>query len=248
MHLFKKLTFLVFIALSNGVALSEADNESNQDLIVIFNVLGKAVEAEINQIDSQITKENRDFASINRIIKQKLPTIKTKSVHAFQHDLTQNQRTKLVNILQDLRDLSVTTADDLMIMAKVSTEDREAMNESLKKRYPNGIGSYFSQGQAGIRKFEKEVDLGNPSFNMITRFMCKCGYLDELSELRRIEIENAAWQRCYEYAMNAIALPFVAFNDLYFFPGWQQEFQKSGNTFAIMNTVCTALLEAVDQK
>ena len=229
-----------------------------KDVVTIVRVLNKALEAEFAYINEQVYSDT-DLVEIDQIIKQRLEIIKSAFAHAVKHDLTSDQRTFVINLLQSLKAISATTTNDLMLMAEVRlVEGRsEAMDEASEKYCPQLMQKKpedctVQERIAWLKEWQK-IDLHDESFNLLKNFMCQCAYLDkDVNFIVTIDSEedevSGFIQKSFILVGQAIVFPFVVFNDLYFVNGWQEKFKQSGDIFAILNIVSSALLDAIDQK
>jgi len=146
----------------------------------------------------------------------------------------------------------------LMASACDSYESREFLNKLLDECCPELMDekeccfreATWQQRIAWIKKFEK-VDLGHLPCNTLKSFMCKAFYLMlmdlHLMVIVDIDYEDVLLQKYILCLQDAIALPLAVFNDFYFFPGWEDEFKKTGDLFVTINILCTQLLEAIEQ-
>jgi hypothetical protein len=236
----------------------------NENILTIVKVLDKALEVEFGHIAEQMPKDTDldhvNLVQLDRLIKQELEAIKTKVAYAVQHNLTQEQRALVINLLRNLKDLSMVTTDDLLLMAERCLTDGvdSALAVAVKKHCPkeliekleNHRGLGFTSVLKEVQEFEK-VDLGDASFNVLKNFMCKCCYVEDVCWMATVDIydnQRISLQQCFYYMGRRIAAPFVMFNDFCFFPGWQDELKKTGDLFVIINIVCSQLLEAIDQQ
>jgi len=185
-----------------------------------------------------------------------LPTIVSKVSNAVKHDLTKNQQAIVINLLHDFQNLSTaTTTDDLMMMAGAYStyERRERMQKALEK-YAPGLCERMTNSQQEelilvIKELEK-IDLHNKPFNLFLRFMCQCAcFTPDIDLMARIDFcgnKSALFlQKCCKHVVRTITIPFVVFNDCYFFRGWQKEFEKFGSMFLVLNPFSSALLKSI---
>ncbi len=229
----------------------------------MLKVLGKAFEVELARVDKHASKEDIDLVQVDQLIKQELQTIKTKVAHVVKYDLTEEQRAIVINVLRNCKAISVTTADDLMLMAQgcLTYERCEAMEKAMKKYCPELVKRIKNERAKNttpakriiLSKELEKVDLRDLSFNALKNFMCKCCYLEEdINLMATIDLNDHKQallvQQCCVYVAKTVALPFVMFNDpCYLFFDWQQAFKEVGNKFFIMNTICNQLLEAIEK-
>jgi hypothetical protein len=239
MHFFKKAIYgLMFV----GASLCA---NPQQDVVTILQRLGNAISDELSR-----APEN-DVAQVKQFVERELPAIKTKVAYAAKHDLTKTQRATLLHVLQNCKKLAAYTTDDLMKMAEVcsTAKGREALNKAFEVHFSKKLVDKVSKED--IEKIEK-ADLGNPSFNLLKNYMCAIGYMNDESEALALADlagycnEVRLQQICIE-AGTKFAVPFVVFNDQYFFPGWQDAFKEVGQYFAIMHVICSQLIEAIEQ-
>ncbi|TET06323.1 hypothetical protein E3J79_02400 [Candidatus Dependentiae bacterium] len=234
----------------------------NKNIATIVKVLDKAIEVELGHIAEQMPKDTDldhiDLVQLDRLIKQELGAITTKVAYAVQHDLTQEQRAIVINLLHNLKDLSGITTDDLLLMAErcLTYEWSCALIKAIKKHCPKELKERMENNCFGWtlsifldKEFEK-VDLGDASFNALKNFMCKCSYLEDVDFGATVDIDNnqgILLQQCFNYVSCRIDAPSDIFDDFCFFPGWKDELKKTGDLFVIINTLCNQLLEAIDK-
>lgn len=231
-------------------AFSKQSNIQKKEVKRLVEVLNHALSDEFAHINSQISSDAA-FDEVKQIIKQNLESIKVPFafVNAVKHELTFEQRTFVIDILQNLKALSATTTHDLMLMAEVRSE---ALNKALEK-YGSDLmqkNLHDCSGQERIAYVKKlhKIDLHDESFNLLKNFMCQCAYLEDLCLIGNGEDENDYIQNTLCIVPDTIAFLFVTFNDRYFVPGWKKKFKKCGDIFAIVHMVSSSLLDAIDQK
>lgn len=230
-----------------------------QDVATVVKVLDKALEVELSRIVQQMPKDissYEDVALVDKLIKQDFKTITTKVAYAVKHDLTQEQRAIVINLLRNLKEVSAFTADDLILMAEdfLTYGRSEALQRAVEYYCPELKRMQdvsVAEKIAVFKAFEK-IDLHDSSFNALKSFMCKAGYLEEDLPLMTMhgidDAQSTPLRRCFDGVAHAIAYPCVALNDSYFTPGWQYQFRLVGDVFAIMNPLCSQLLEAIEQQ
>jgi len=263
--MFKKLQYLFGLVVlgiclpTQGFFDERPDEKHSQNIKTILKEVGNAVAVELGSISKQIPNKDNgdiDLDQVERLIKQELPVIKTKIAHVVTHDLTKEQGSLVINLLENCKVLSETTVNDLMLMAQASStyERREASKRAVEKYCPKKLKTQLDQNTSvevkdQLYKELESVDLRDVSFNTLKNFMCKYCYVEDIHWMAVVDLDNdkeaLLVQRCCIYIVEKIAYPFVVFNDFYFFPGWEHEFKKVGKVFLIMNTICGELLEAI---
>ncbi len=254
--------FLVLSGLFTCISTHTLDNHS-QDVISILKVIGKAVESELAFIDIDDDQDDVDLIQVGQSLQQKLPIIVTKVSNAVKHDLTKNQQAIVIDLLHNLQTLSAFTINDLMEMEeRCSTyAKREADNKAFEKYVPKKLKEKFDdcRSRNGVQeeyilltKELEKVDFHNESFNLLTKFMCQCCYIIDIDLMTKVDLGDdklaLPLQKCCRYLAEAIAFPFAVFNDFYFFPGWEKEFEKTGNMFLMVNSLSSALLKSIENQ
>ncbi len=250
-------------------SFNEKSNVSSnkQNIRSIMKVIGRAIESELAFVDANCQmayKEselvNIDLDQAEQFYQQRLPILVAKVSNAIKFELTKKQQTIVINLLHNLNILSTFTFDDLMKIAEgCSTYAKRKAFEGALKKYEsdyylkNSKVTDLTQEEKILRMREIEkIDLHNEVFNLQKKFMCYCSYLDDISSTMDIDLgnDNAAlsFQRCCYCLGLAIAMPSVVFQDFYFFPGWDENFEKVAKIFCVINKVSSALLKEIEQQ
>jgi len=145
----------------HGIVASDYDTEQhNQDLVLAIKALGKAFEPELVRINNELSVEtDTDFVLINQLIAREMPTIKATFSHCFKHDLSENQRVLLMQLLTDLKALTATTTADLFLMAqtRLNPECVERCNKIFEKYVPEPTKMSLANKIAWFRKYENFI-------------------------------------------------------------------------------------------
>lgn len=242
---FKKLICALSLA-SCGYALADqVSDKHEQNIARIVEIFDKALCVELASIDSQVS-ENRVAIDITGV--------ETKFAYAFKNELTPEQQTLVLNVLKNLKAISLTTIDDLMLMAKVQTCD---VDEKALKKYAPEVWRKMEMNQsremsdadrlALYRELEK-VDFGSVAATTLIRFMCKSSYLEDLDAMVNVNVSNKQllFQKYLYPVVRAIALPCVVLNDSYFFPGWEEKFEESAKVFYGVHNISIMLLKEIE--
>lgn len=263
MNYLLKSSFLGLLGLS--LLLPIHGNNKKQDRDIILRVFGKSVETELAPFElyeqiNDIDLSDIDYDRVGQFIEQNLASMVTKITHAIQRHLTSQQKAMVVDLLNNLYSITTTTTEELMIMAESCStyEKREEGNNALMRYAPKLTQKIIAARTSDLTQEEfialckelEQVDLHDPLFNLNKNFMCKCSYIGDLDLMTNIDVSDdesaLSLQICLKHFMQTIALPYVVFNDFYFFPGWEEEFKNIGAMFALVNTVFSALLEAIE--
>jgi hypothetical protein len=254
MHFFKKISFLL---LMGGVTLAYAGQDDAQQAI---NLLEQAMAPECVRMAEKISFDS-DIAIIAAVVSQELPTISTKVAHAVNHDLTTTQRTMVIMFLQNLQNLTVTNMDDLMLAstARNTAQQWEALNKAVDTYAGPECSRERSPEEDKVwLKTLEEIDLRDPAFNAFTQFMCQCMHMSgrfcpisDVLEPKGLGVGYRSFstplRKAHDWFAKHAAVPYVVFSDPYFFPGWEDECEKTVNAFKVIHTVCIELLAAIGQ-
>src|SRR5438874_867689 len=116
MNFFKKIGFLT--CMSIGIPAIAQETKIENDYTAIVHGLYKTFEADVDRIETELTRidqiedEEEYTQEIDKLIKQKLEIVKPKFTVFFHHELTEQQRVLLLQLLTDIRDLTSTTAEE----------------------------------------------------------------------------------------------------------------------------------------
>lgn len=271
MHFFRKFFFAFTILVTASILQGSQEQiaRHNENLTHIVRVFDTALKPELTRIIASENAQDQevDFAHLAQAIQQKTSTIKSTFAQVFKHQLTPEQQTLVVDLLQGLKDLSVTTTQDLILMAEgcCTYELRAADNKAMEQYCPTELKEALSSVKGNLEEniirnrketfkvFKKleAVDLHNKAFNALNRFMCKFVYVTDvyiLARLNDIDAQDSLLKGIINHIASILAFPFVVFNDFYFVPDWQNEFKKVGAAFGIMHELCSQLLETIEQK
>jgi hypothetical protein len=250
----KKLLFLLVLTSMVGVTAQAANSGMYKDLDAIVTALHEAFADDLERIQSAFPASlHTEFDEALTVVKREIDTIKPRFAAVVNDVLTQRQATMLIDYLRNVHAVTLTTLDELMRFADVcSTEDGRARTNWACGRYcpvllkdiPHNDAPY-AQRAAWFKEFEK-VDLHDAALNSGKKFMCRCTYVEF----------TVAWEKqtsckgpLIEYLKifnDAIAFPYVLFNNFYVKHGWQERFERGTNVYALVNYVTEQLLSALD--
>jgi hypothetical protein len=255
-NVYKVFLISVLATVANIEAMELSEHDKN--LQIALQTISKAAESELTQIKAMFSDEewnqHHPFSRVevilkrNEGVKEQFATAMPKIVYAINHDLSKEQRDIVVNLLYNLKALSAcSTTNDLMLAANVclTYDGRAQFNKACDAYFQNEQKS--ANSAARVKQLDK-ADLKNVEFNALKNYMCKASALEGFSRVRHFKFDDITGTFMQQYLESIgaiIALPFVVFNDFYFFSGWELAFKQCAEVFTSVNQACDQLLMAI---
>lgn len=243
MSFFRQLGLSLCIFACSMIHTARISPTNPQVLIDAFTIVTSAIEEEAVLVNiDQLTD-----TQIDCMVKKVVPVIQK---------LTNEQRTACMRFLDHLDKISRFTASDLISAAtRCSSNERQRLeiNRAYEQYLPLLRISENSTPTPVIIDALEGVDLHNPAFNTLTRYLCAAMRFENFNDLAHDErwmnpAHAEYFQELVEHVGTAIALPYVIFiGDFFYSPQCDSQLRQSGETFKHINRITTRLIAEINK-